>query len=152
MDPTLKDNVLIPDDLTEYIYHIGNVTDMHSITNSGPIPGGKRLRKERQCVFFTAVNSMDEHRFPENARHELDKARIVAYNNEWKVRQTYLVQPETCSQERNCSSIKPDRTQSSCSTLHLRFALRKVEYRKTGEDLYSAVYKSPTKTACGSQA
>ena len=38
------DNVLIPDDLAEYMYHIGNVTDMHSITNSGLIP---RLRKER---------------------------------------------------------------------------------------------------------
>ena len=36
-----------------------------------------------------------------------------------------LVQLETCSQERNCSSIKTDRTQSSCSTLSLRFVLRK---------------------------
>ena len=43
----LQDNVLIPEDFAEYIYHIGNVTDMHSITNSGPIPGGKRVRKER---------------------------------------------------------------------------------------------------------
>ena len=115
VDPTLQDNVLIPEDFAEYIYHIGNVTDMHSITNSGPIPGGKRLRKERQCVFFTAVNSMDEHRFPENARYDLDKAQIVADKNEWKVRQN-----ETCSQERNCSSIKTDRTQSSCSTFYLR--------------------------------
>ena len=87
VDPTLQDNVLIPEDFAEYIYHIGNVTDMHSITNSGPIPGGKSLRKERQCVFFTAVNTMDEHRFPENARYDLDKARIVADKNEWKVRQ-----------------------------------------------------------------
>ena len=87
MDPTLQDNVLIPDDLTEYIYHIGNVADVHSLTNSGLIPGGKRLRKERQCVFFTAVNSMDEDRFPENARYNLDKARIVADKNECKVHQ-----------------------------------------------------------------
>ena len=56
---------MLPDDFAEYIYHIGNVTDMHSITNSGLILGGKRLRKERQCVFFAAVKPMDEHRFPE---------------------------------------------------------------------------------------
>ena len=74
-------------------------------------------KRERQCVFFTAVNPMDEHRFPENARYDLDKARIVADKNEWTVHQNavFLVQPEVCSQERNCSSIKP----------YLRFGLRK---------------------------
>ena len=87
MIPRCKTNVLFPEDFAEHIYHIGNVTDMHSITNSGLIPGGMRLRKERQCVFFTAVNPMDEHRFPENARYNLDKARIVADKNEWTVHQ-----------------------------------------------------------------
>ena len=74
VDPTLQDNVPILDEFAEYINHIGNVTDMHSITNSRLIPGGGRLRKERQCMFFTAGNPMDEHRFPENARYDLDKS------------------------------------------------------------------------------
>ena len=38
VDPTLQDNVLLPDDFAEYIYHIGNVHDMHSIIQSGLIP------------------------------------------------------------------------------------------------------------------
>ena len=31
VDPALQDNVLLPDDVTEYIYHIGNASEMHSI-------------------------------------------------------------------------------------------------------------------------
>ena len=66
-----------------------NVTDMHSTTNSGLVPGGKRLRKERPCVFFTAVSPIDEHRFPDNARYDTDKARIAVYKYVWKVHQKY---------------------------------------------------------------
>ena len=87
VDPTLQDNVLLLDDFAEYINHIGNVTYMHSVANSGLIPGGKRLRRERQCVFCTAVNPVDEHRFPESARYDLDKVRIAVYKNDWTVRQ-----------------------------------------------------------------
>ena len=35
IDPSLQDNVLIPDNLCEYIYHIGCAINLHSITNSG---------------------------------------------------------------------------------------------------------------------
>ena len=52
VDPTLQDNALLPDDFAEFIYHIGNDNDFHSI--SGLIPGGRSLRKDRQSVFFTA--------------------------------------------------------------------------------------------------
>ena len=31
VDPLLQDNVLIPDGFTEYIYHLGNAFEMHSI-------------------------------------------------------------------------------------------------------------------------
>ena len=41
IDPTLQDNVLIPNDFFEYIYHIGSAISLHSITNSGLIAGGK---------------------------------------------------------------------------------------------------------------
>ena len=34
VDPLLQDNVLIPDDFAEYIYHIGNAFEMHSIIKS----------------------------------------------------------------------------------------------------------------------
>ena len=35
IDPTLQDNVLIPDDFFEYIYHIGCAINLHSLTKQG---------------------------------------------------------------------------------------------------------------------
>ena len=84
IDPTLQDNVLIPDNFFEYIYHIGCAINVHSITNSGLIAGGQNSSKERQTVFFMAVNPMNkEHRDP----HELDltKPRLASYKQKkWK--------------------------------------------------------------------
>ena len=77
-DPTLQDNVFIPDNFFEYIYHMGCAISLHSITNSGLIAGGQNSSREWQTVFFTAVNPMNkEHRDP----HELDltKPRLVSY-------------------------------------------------------------------------
>ena len=66
MDPTLQDNVLIPNNFFEYIYHIGCAINLHSITNSGLIPGGQNLSKERPTVFFWSVDPMNkEPRDPE---------------------------------------------------------------------------------------
>ena len=62
-DPSLQDNVVIPDGFLKYIFLIGCAINLHSITNSGLIPGGQNLGKERQIVFFTAVNPMNkEHK------------------------------------------------------------------------------------------
>ena len=64
IDPSLQDNVLIPNDFFEYIYHIGCAIILHSITNSGLLPGVQNLSK-RQTVFFTSVEPMHkEHRDP----------------------------------------------------------------------------------------
>ena len=76
--PTLQDNVLIPDNFFEYIHHVGCAIDLHSITNSGLIPGGHNSSDERQTVFLTAVNPMNQdHRDP----HKLDltKPRLASY-------------------------------------------------------------------------
>ena len=35
VDPTLQDNVLIPNNFFENIYHIGCAVNLHPITNSG---------------------------------------------------------------------------------------------------------------------
>ena len=60
IDPTLQDNVLIPNNFFEYIYHIGCAISLLSMTNSGLIPGGQNLGKERQAVFSTVVNPMNK--------------------------------------------------------------------------------------------
>ena len=57
--PSLQDKVLIPDDFFEYIYHVGCATNLHSIINSGLIPGAQNLSK-RQTVFFLPVNPMNK--------------------------------------------------------------------------------------------
>ena len=58
VDPTLQDNVLLQDDFIEYIYHVGNAHDIHSIIQSGLSPGCTSLRKGRHAVHFTTVNPM----------------------------------------------------------------------------------------------
>ena len=55
VDATLQDNVLLPNDFADYICHIWNAHDMHSILQSGLIPGGRSPKRDRQSVFFTAV-------------------------------------------------------------------------------------------------
>ena len=61
-DPSLQDNVLIPDDFFKYIYHVGCAINLHSVINSGLIPGGQNLSK-RQTEFFLPVDPMDkEHK------------------------------------------------------------------------------------------
>ena len=86
IDPSFHDNVSIPNDFFEYIYHIGCAINLHSITNSGLIPGGHNLSK-RQTVFFTSVDPMNkEHRDPN--RIDLDAQRLAWYHQKkWKKHQ-----------------------------------------------------------------
>ena len=43
--PSLQDNVLIPNNFFEYTHHIGCAINLHSITNSGLIPGGQNFEQ-----------------------------------------------------------------------------------------------------------
>ena len=87
VDPTLQDNVLLPYDFAEYINHIVNGCDMHSIILSGLIPGGRSLKRDRQSVLFTAVNPMYANQDLEEVQYDPDKPRIAVYNNTWRVHQ-----------------------------------------------------------------
>ena len=82
--PLLQENILLPDDFAEYIYHIGNAYDMHSIIQSGLIPGGKSNRRDRQSVFFTAVNPIDIQPDRRQVEYDLDKPRIAPYKHSWR--------------------------------------------------------------------
>ena len=86
IDPSLQDNVLIPNNFFEYMYHIGCAVNLHSITNSGLIAGGHNSSRDRQTVFFTAVNPMNKnHKDPQEL--DLTKPRLASYKQEWKVHQ-----------------------------------------------------------------
>ena len=60
IDPSLQDNVVIPDGFFQYIYHVGCAINLHSIINSGLILGGHNL-SNRQRVFFLLVDPMDKN-------------------------------------------------------------------------------------------
>ena len=65
IDPTLQDNVIIPDCFFKYTYHVGCAINLHSIINSGLIRGGQNL-SNRQTVFSMLVDPMNkEHKDPE---------------------------------------------------------------------------------------
>ena len=108
---SLQDNVIIPNNFFEYIYHIGCAINLHSITNSGLIPGGQTLSK-RQTVFFTSVDPMNkEHRDPNKI--DLEAPRLAWYHQKkWKKHQNTVYWVK----RKDSSSIKHDRTQSSFTT------------------------------------
>ena len=84
IEPTLQVILFIPNDFFEYICHIGCSINFHSTTNSGLIAGGQNSSRERQTVFFTAVNPMNkEHRDPYKVY--LTKPRLAWYKQKtWK--------------------------------------------------------------------
>ena len=80
IDPSFQDNV----DFFQHIYYrIGCVCNLHSIINSGLIPGGQSSSK-RQTVFFLTVDPMDKsHKYPKVI--DLNVPRHAQYlHNAWK--------------------------------------------------------------------
>ena len=86
IDPTLQDNVIIPDGFFKYIYHVGCAINLHSIINSGLISGGQNL-SNRQTVFFLPVDPMDKnHKDPDTI--DLNAPRHAQYMHKaWKKHQ-----------------------------------------------------------------
>ena len=77
IDLTLQDNVLIPNVFFKYTYHKGCAITLHSIVNSGLIPGGQNLSK-RQTVFFTSVDPKNkEHKDPETVDLKAPRLAMV---------------------------------------------------------------------------
>ena len=101
IDPSLQDNVLIVDDFFKYIYHVGCAINLHSIINSGLIPGGQNL-SNRQTVFFLPVDPMDKsHKDPDTI--DLNEPRHAQHMHKaWKKHQNTvkLGRHLPCSEER----------------------------------------------------
>ena len=83
IDPSLQDNVLIPNDFFEYTDHVGCAVNLHSIISSGLIPGGQSSSK-RQTVCFLPVDPMDKsHKDPDVI--DTEAPRHAQYlHNAWK--------------------------------------------------------------------
>ena len=85
----MQDKVLLPIDFAEYIYHVGSSHDLHSIIQSGLIPGGKDVKKGRHEVVFTAVNPVFIDHYREKD-YEMRKPRIAVYKHNEKIHQITL--------------------------------------------------------------
>ena len=143
IDPTLQDNVLIASDFFEYTYHIGCAINLHSIVNSGLIPGGQILSK-RQTVFFTAVNPMDkEHTDPDVIN--LEAPRLASYKQKtWKKHQNTVCWVDIKLAQKK--GFKFYQTRSNAIILYATlpaYCIPKAMMTGTGEITYEKVYASP---------
>ena len=81
---------------------------IHSIVNSGLIPGGQNLSK-RQTVFFTSVDSMNkEHKDPNNI--DLESRRLAWYKQKSYIKTQCKGSTSTLLWRKDWSSIRHERT------------------------------------------
>ena len=143
IDPALQDNVLIPNNFFEYIYHIGCAVNLHSITNSGLIPGGQNSSMDRQTVFFTVENPMyKNHQDP--IELDLTKPRLASYKEEWNVHQDTLYWVDIQFAQRK--GLKFYQTKSNAIIFYdtlPAYCISKVVVMKSEEIIYQKVYVSP---------
>ena len=141
IDLSLQDTVLVPDNFFEYISHFGCAINLHSITNSGLIPGGQNLSRERQTVFFTALNPMDKnHQHKDPIELDLTKPRHASDKLKWKMHQ------DTVYSVAQRKGLKFYQTRLNALLLHdtlSAFCILKVVVMESGEIIYEKVYVSP---------
>ena len=133
---------MIPDDFFKYIYHVGCAINLHSIINSGLIPGGQNLSK-RQTVFFLSVDPMDkEHKDPETI--DLEASRLARYmHTAWKKHQNTVYWVDIRLAQKK--GLKFYQTRSNAIILHNTlpaYCIPKTIQMETGEILYEKVYES----------
>ena len=93
--------MIIQSGFFQHIHHIGCAFSLHSIINSGLIPGGQNSRK-RQTVFFLPVDPRDKsHKDPE--RIDLNEPRHAQYlrkSMEETSERSVLGRHQSCDSER----------------------------------------------------
>ena len=133
---------MIPDDFFKFIYHVGCAINLHSITNSGLIPGGQNLIK-RQTVFFLPVNPMDkEHKDP--YKLDLTQPRLAWHKQTWKRHQDTVYWVDIQLAQRKGLNFY----QTRCNAIILydtlpSYCISQVVVTESGEIIYEKVYVSP---------
>ena len=143
IDLTLQDNVVIPHVFFKYTYHVGCAINLHSIVNSGLIPGGQNL-SNRRTVFFLLVDPMDKE------RKDLDMIDFGAprfaqnMHKSWKKHQNTVYWVDINLAQRK--GLKFYQTRSNAVILHETrpaYCIPKVVRMETGEVVYEKVFASP---------
>ena len=143
IDLPLQDNVVIPSGFFQDIYHIGCGFSLHSIINSGFIPGGQNSSKT-QTIFFLPVDPRDKsHKDPDEI--DLNVPRHAQHlHNAWKRHQDaeYWVDIDLAIRK----GLKFYQTRSNAIILHETlpaYCISKVVRMETGEVTHEKVYESP---------
>ena len=76
MDPSLPDNVIIPNGFFKYIYHVRCAINLNSIIDSGLIPGRQNL-SNRQTIFFCLWIEWTKNKDPDTI--DLEAPRLAHY-------------------------------------------------------------------------
>ena len=86
-------------------------------------PKRKKKRRDRQSVFFTAVNPMDIQPDQREVEYDLDKPRIAPYKHTGRIHHNtvLLCNLKLAQRERDCDAIKLGRMQSLFQTHCQRF-------------------------------
>ena len=143
IDPSVQDNVVIPSNFFQHIYHIGCAFNLHSIINSG-LKSGCQSSSKRQTVFFLLVDTRDKsHKDPDKIG--LNVPRHAQYlHNAWKRHQDAVYGVDinlaikrglTLYQTRSNAIILQETLPAYC--------IPKVVRMETGEILYEKVNMSP---------
>ena len=143
VDPSLQDNVVIQGGFFQHIYHIGCAFNLHSIINSGLMPGGQNSSK-RQTIFFLLVDPRDQsHKDPEKI--DLSVPRRAQYlHNAWKRHQDAVHWVDINLAIRKGLTFYQTRSNATILQGILpAYCIPKVVRLKTGEVLYEKVYMSP---------
>ena len=144
VDPLLQDNLLLPDDFAEYIYHIGNAFEMQAIFLSGLIPGGRSNRKNRQSVFFTTVKPIDIQPDQREVEYDLDKPRIAPYKHTWRSHDNTVFWCNLKLAQRKGWQFYQTRSHAiTLSDTRPAICIDKVVCMKTRKELYCKIYESP---------
>ena len=109
------------------------------------IASGRKVSKiDRQSVFFTAVNPMEDNQDQEEVQHDLDKPRITVYKNTWRAQQNTVYRCNLKLVQKKIIAVLPNWITCNRSFQHTAgaFCIEKV-HMKAGEDLYCRVHQSP---------
>ena len=118
-------------------------TILHSLIQSGLIPGGKDVKKGKHAMFFTAVNPMFIH-LHKQWDYDETKTRIAVYKHNWKIHQNTVYWSNLRVAQKK--GLQFNQTRSNVVILYNTFlpmCIGKVVLRKSGEKLYSETYQSP---------
>ena len=143
IDPTSQDNVIIPSDFFQFIDHVRCAINLHSIINSGLIPGGQNL-SNRQTVFFLLVDPMDKNH-KDLDTIDLNAPRHAQYMHKaWKKHQNTVHWVDINLALKK--GLKFYQTRSNAIILYNTLpahCIPKVVQMETGQVIYEKVFASP---------